>query len=407
MMIQLFESLVNFFHDHPYIGPTLLFAAGLRIYYQLRVVRKVELDCKRGTEYEEFLVNHLPIIKEEYRPTFWCFEPRIQTIFASIIRQTLPTINYRREILKLKDGGEVCLDWLDTDSKDPKHPTILFMPGLTGDSQSEYIKSFVNVARRNLNARCVVFIYRGLGGNILKTPRAYCATDHADVSEVIDHINRLYPESPLTGLGVSLGGIMLGNYLKTYGDKAKGKLVSAFLVSVCWDTFKGSESIEKWGLNLMLNMHLAYCLVSTFKTYMHLFDGRPQCDLNSVLSSRTVKQFDSSFTAQHFGYKDVDAYYRDAMLKGQINKIKVPVLAISAEDDPFQPGESIPTDEAKESDHVAILRTKYGGHIGFMEGWLPTRYHFTDRLFAQFIDAVYNQNGSKILTQLSGSKCCN
>ena len=75
---------------------------------------------------------------------------------------------------------------------------------------------------------------------------------------------------------------------------------------------------------------------------MHLFDKtrneseRKHCDLDSVLSSWTVKQFDSSFTAQHFGYKDVDDYYRDAMLRGKIHQIKVPVLAISAEDDPFQ-----------------------------------------------------------------------
>ena len=95
--------------------------------------------------------------------------------------------------MKLSDGGEVCLDWLDPENdRGPDHPTILFMPGLTGDSQSEYIKSFINVARRDLDARCVVFVYRGLGGNVLKTPRAYCATDSADVSEVIRRVNREY-----------------------------------------------------------------------------------------------------------------------------------------------------------------------------------------------------------------------
>ena len=48
------------------------------------------------------------------------------------------------KILKLSDGGEVCLDWLDCEKgKEASHPTLLFMPGLTGNSQSEYIK--VNV----------------------------------------------------------------------------------------------------------------------------------------------------------------------------------------------------------------------------------------------------------------------
>ena len=43
--------------------------------------------------------------------------------------------------MELSDGGEVCLDWLDCEKgKDGRHPTVLFLPGLTGDSQSEYIK---------------------------------------------------------------------------------------------------------------------------------------------------------------------------------------------------------------------------------------------------------------------------
>jgi len=398
------ETAIGFLKTHPYLGPTFLFAAGLRIYYQLVVVRRVQLDCKRGTKLEVFLRDRLPILQEEYRPTFWCFEPRVQTILAHICRMTLPDIKYRREILGLEDGGEICLDWLDTDSTDPEHPTVLFMPGLTGDSQSEYIKSFINIAKKDKNARCVVFIYRGLGGHVLKTPRAYCATDYQDVTRVVDHIKSKYPKSPLTALGVSLGGIMLGNYLRKVEDQAQGKLVAAFLVSVCWDTFEGCNSIEKWGLNLLLNRHLAHCLVDTFKTYKHLFDSgaaKRNFDPNSVLNSQTVKQFDSSFTAKHFGYKNVEEYYNDAMLRGKIHKIKVPVLAINAEDDPFQPGPSIPSDEALESDHVAIVRTKYGGHIGFMEGWLPTRYHFTDRLFAQFLEAVYDKEGMEVLTNVT------
>ena len=48
------------------------------------------------------------------------------------------------QILRLSDGGEVCLDWLDCDKdKNKKHPTVLFLPGLTGDAQSEYIKVFL------------------------------------------------------------------------------------------------------------------------------------------------------------------------------------------------------------------------------------------------------------------------
>jgi len=315
----------------------------------------------------------------------------MQTVLASFLRRTLPNINYRREILKLSDGGEVCLDWLDCEKgKDSRHPTVLFMPGLTGNSQSEYIKSFINVARyQKLGARCVVFSYRGLGGVPLKTPRTYCASNTDDVSEVIDHIKKLHPDSPLMALGVSLGGIILGNYLVAKGEEARSKLVAAMLVSVAWDCFKGTESLEKWGLNLMLNRHLANCLVDSVRNAKDHFD-KGKYAFDSVFSSRTVKQFDQSFTAPQFGYKDVDEYYKDACLVGNVKHIKVPVLAINAHDDPFQPGDALPTDETSSNDYVAIMKTQYGGHIGFMEGWAPTRYHFSDRVFSQFANGVFS-----------------
>ena len=51
------------------------------------------------------------------------------------------SIQFWHQILRLSDGGEVCLDWLDCEKdKNKNHPTVLFLPGLTGDAQSEYIK---------------------------------------------------------------------------------------------------------------------------------------------------------------------------------------------------------------------------------------------------------------------------
>ena len=52
--------------------------------------------------------------------------------------------------------------------------------------------------------------------------------------------------------------------------------------------------------------------------------------------------------------------------------VQVPTFAINAEDDPFQPEDSIPKVQAENSSHVAILTTKYGGHVGWLEGWVPT-----------------------------------
>lgn len=60
---------------------------------------------------------------------------------------------------------------------------------------------------------------------------------------------------------------------------------------------------------------------------------------NYFFQSRTIREFDSNFTAKQFGFKDVNDYYTHATLHNKLHKITVPTLCISAGDDPFQPFE--------------------------------------------------------------------
>ena len=76
------------------------------------------------------------------------------------------------------------------------------------------------------------------------------------------------------------------------GDLARSKLLAAMLVSVCYDTFEGCKSLEKPGLNLMLNRHLATCLVDSIKEVKDQFESTDTFDLNQVFSSRTIREFD-------------------------------------------------------------------------------------------------------------------
>ncbi|XP_068205456.1 phospholipase ABHD3-like [Palaemon carinicauda] len=296
--------------------------------------------------------------------------------------------HWRREILQLKDGGEVCLDWLDMDH-DPEKPTIIILPGLTGSSKSEYIKSFILTAR-DVGIRCVVFNNRGRGGLELKTARTYCAANSDDLEEAILHIKGVYPNAPLMATGISLGGMILGNYLVTRGEKASEYLVAAMVLSIPWNVFVGTESLEKPLWNLLLNRHLAGCLCDSIRNMREQLEGNYDWDLDHVMQSKTIREFDSRFTAIQFGFRDVEDYYRSACLHDKLDEIKVPLLCLSAADDPFQPIEGIPIEAANKSSHVAIVVTARGGHIGFMEGILPTNTYYSDRLYGQLIKGIFS-----------------
>lgn len=104
-----------------------------------------------------------------------------------------------REVFPLKDGGEVALDWLETNCSSDS-PIIIILPGLTGESQAEYIKCLVCAANR-IGIRTVVFNQRGLGGVNLKTPRLYCAANCEDLSEVVHHVRKLNPHVKIGATG--------------------------------------------------------------------------------------------------------------------------------------------------------------------------------------------------------------
>ncbi|GAB0090355.1 ABHD3 [Sergentomyia squamirostris] len=336
--------------------------------------------------FKQFLMKNVPTLEMKFWPTFWCVESRAQTVFASILRsQIIPRINYRREVLTLKDGGEVALDWME-DGCEADAPLILILPGLTGESQAEYIKCLVTAAQMT-GIRTVVFNNRGLGGLSLKTPRLYCAANCEDLSEVVNHVKRLNPMVNLGATGISMGGLILGNYLATHSDEARRSIAAAQIISVPWDVKKGTASIEKPYLNSLLGRHLASSLCATVSKY-DMFPTN-MVDMQKVLQSRTIKEFDANFTSKLFGFKDVDSYYQAATLHNKLHHIKVPLLCLSAADDPFQPLDAIPIKAAIKSSHVAIVVTARGGHIGFLEGWWPSsKDQYMSRLFSQFFAAA-------------------
>lgn len=148
-------------------------------------------------------------------------------------------------MLRLKDGGEVALDWL-VNGCAVDAPIIIILPGLTGESQAEYIKCLVSQASQ-MGIKCVVFNNRGLGGMILKTPRLYCAANCEDLSEVVNHVHNKHPGVKKGATGISMGGLILG---ETFPRKSKELFIELsfihrqLLIRTCGRSQKDSHSSE-------------------------------------------------------------------------------------------------------------------------------------------------------------------
>jgi uncharacterized protein len=92
--------------------------------------------------------------------------------------------------------------------------------------------------------------------------------------------------------------------------------------------------------------------------------GRFPLDRLAVV--RTVRQFDEYFTAPHFGFNGASDYYHRASAMRVIDRIRVPALIITAQDDPFVPIEPFRDPQIAANAWITLIVTPHGGHCGFV-----------------------------------------
>ncbi|XP_042883554.1 phospholipase ABHD3-like [Penaeus japonicus] len=357
------------------------------VYYIAQAVKRPLFAC-RNSAWRAFLEQNITVLREPYWPTPWCLESRLQTFFASVARVFLPNIEYKREVLRLKDGGEVALDWHEANDR-RDNPVALVLPGLTGASDSVYVIGMV-LSLHKMGVSCAVLNSRGTGGMELKTTRTYCAANSDDLEEALDHIANTRPGAPVIAVGISLGGLIIGHYLTTRKEAATKRMVAAAVQSVPWNLVEGIRHIERPGLNLLFNRYLAYCLKGLVSLHHYQLQGNHPWNFEEVLKSKTVRQFDTRFTAKQFGFEDAEHYYMASTLCHKLDHIRVPFICLNSGDDLFQPMKANPFDAASRSSHVALVVTARGGHIGFMEGLWPAKSYYSERLFTQLIVSIFS-----------------
>jgi predicted alpha/beta-fold hydrolase len=81
----------------------------------------------------------------------------------------------------------------------------------------------------------------------------------------------------------------------------------------------------------------------------------------------TVRQFDEAYTAPHHGFRDAADYYYRASALRVADRIHVPTLIITAEDDPFVPVSTFRDPAVLANPKITVVITPHGGHCAYVE----------------------------------------
>lgn len=305
----------------------------------------------------------------EFTPPFWLRNAHLQTTLGTLLRRRrrVPLV---REYLATPDGDELVLDHLQRHDGGTAPIHFILMHGLEGSSSSVYIQGLLaKIARRGYSATAMNFRscardprhrFRALPN---RRPRFYHSGETTDFDFVVRTLADRMPSARFAAVGASLGGNAL---LKWLGEHPGQTLIrAAAAISVPFDLGAGGALLEKSFMGrFYVNRFLA-----TLREKVHAVNVRfpeVQLDVPAAMRARSFRQFDDAATAPLHGFRDADDYYERSSSIHYVSRITTPVLAISAEDDPFVPREVFARVRAAASRSVELMITPHGGHVGFL-----------------------------------------
>jgi predicted alpha/beta-fold hydrolase len=244
-----------------------------------------------------------------------------------------------------------------------RHPTIVLLHGLEGSSQAHYMGGIADKAWAD-------------GWNVVRLNQRNCGnTEH--LSHGLYHsglthdplfvIRELIERDRLPSIavaGYSLGGNLALKLAGDLGAEAPPQLTAICAVSPTMDLAICVAALERRA-NYPYQWNFVRNLKSRMRRKAAAFPGA--FSLEPLPRVWTVRQFDEAYTAPYHGFRDAADYYHRASALRVVDRIAVPTLVVTAEDDPFVP--SGPFHDAALSGNAQVTRviTRHGGHCAFVE----------------------------------------
>jgi uncharacterized protein len=246
--------------------------------------------------------------------------------------------------------------------QDRDTPVLVLVHGLEGSSASNYMLGIAEKAwQRGFHA--IRLNQRNCGGTELLTPTLYNSGMSGDYRAVFEELSSGDGFSRIFFAGYSMGGNLVTKMAGEFGDAVPKALRGVAAVCPSINLAACADELERLK-NFFYQRHFVAGLMSRYARKVQLF---PQVySPDGFGRIRTVRQFDDAITAPHFGYRDAQEYYEAAGAKRLIDKIRVPMLLITARDDPFVPFEAIRASGVERNPAIVFKAPKHGGHCGFI-----------------------------------------
>lgn len=313
-------------------------------------------------------------LHSQYRPAWWLPGPHLPTIWGKLGRRR-PLVHDRLERLTTPDGDRLTLVRMGQVRSGIPH--LLILHGLEGKISAKYAHGLLDEGKK-LGWSGDLMMFRSCDGAVNDARRFYHSGETTDIDFVVRLLIERNPDIHLLICGVSLGGNVTLKWLGEKGTGVPEQVKRAAGVSVPYDLEAGSLYMER-GFARRYVRHFLDTL--TEKTLAKMRRYPDIVDRERLLAARTFRDFDDLLTGPLHGFRDAHDYYLRSSSIRFIDKIQVPTLLMSSEDDPFLPGSVLETVRqiAKSNPQLTLEFTPRGGHVGWVEGHPWNQRYYMER----------------------------
>ena len=349
----------------------------LFIIYRITIKYKPRLIYNESGEMAK-IISKMASLKKLYKPNPWLFNCHLQTLFGLKFRGRSSYKPIREDVF-FKDGGQATIEYFVDEKNLTEESPIIYLEHTMGGGSRESCTNFMANMLRKKNFRVVVCTCRGCNGSKVTSRRLYNGAQTDDMKTIIDHVNAKYPKAKNKFLiGFSLGSMVACQYGVDFDD-----LDGIICVSHTIHAYRGTQFLETgWKRKLYYETMMNHLIKTALKSSFYSEEEK-----KAIKKTKLFKEFDDIVTSKNMGLNNAFEYYDLLELNPKIHKIRIPMLFIFGEDDPFSRPEWIPVDEIKKSKYIAFVTTKEGGHVGFFQNF-DTKLTYSEEVSLDFIKCV-------------------
>jgi uncharacterized protein len=263
-------------------------------------------------------------------------------------------------------------------------PLLAIVHGLEGSCDSNYVLGIAEKAYQ-CGFHVVRLNQRNCGDSEKLTPTLYNSGMSADYRAVVEELADDDGFTQIFFAGYSMGGNLVTKMAGEYGDTAPRALRGTCAICPAMDLASCADALNKRE-NYFYQRHFVNGLMARYARKAALFPKIYSRDGFGKI--RSVRGFDDAITAPCFGYRDAQEYYETASARRVVGNVKVPMLMITAQDDPFVPYESFLAALVTDNPAIQFVAPEHGGHCAFISKHRGRERFWAEARVVDFCDGL-------------------